>query len=216
MSKDARQSMNHRHTRIQKRRSASLRLARGLRRCRTNSCCRRQRFICDQQHLWSDSRSNRPHQTAKHSPLPLLSDGKRLRSMLSIRKALRITILRPSAQKSIRDIMRPADRRDGGLQARVLRSPSTLSALMRHTCRRRTGRTLSNRTMRPVGRKNGSRTSCDLLINVRYCDDLSSLSALMRRTRCRRAGRRLSDRTIRTPAFEIADILGQDVLEMAT
>jgi hypothetical protein len=62
------------------------------------------KIICDQQHLWSDSRSNRPQQTAKHSPLPLLSDGKRLRSMLSIRKALRITILRPSGNElALRD-----------------------------------------------------------------------------------------------------------------
>jgi hypothetical protein len=35
------------------------------------------KIICDQQHLWSDSRGNRPQQTAKHSPLPLLSEGKR-------------------------------------------------------------------------------------------------------------------------------------------
>jgi hypothetical protein len=44
MSKDVRQSSNHRHARSQKRRSASLRRGCGFRRCRTNSCCRRQRL----------------------------------------------------------------------------------------------------------------------------------------------------------------------------
>src|SRR5262245_43823046 len=59
------------------------------------------KIICDQQHLRPDGRSNRPQQTAKHSPLPLLSDGKRLRSKLSMRKALRIRILRPSACRTL-------------------------------------------------------------------------------------------------------------------
>jgi hypothetical protein len=30
------------------------------------------KIVCDQQRLWSDSRSNRPQQTAKHWPLPLV------------------------------------------------------------------------------------------------------------------------------------------------
>src|SRR6516225_1341635 len=46
----------------------------------------------------------------------------------------------------------------------------------------------------------------------RYCHDLSSLGTSMRRTCPRRAGRTLSDRTMRAP--EIADILGQDLLQM--
>jgi hypothetical protein len=59
------------------------------------------------------------------------------------------------------------------------------------------------------------------LINVmeapehRYCDDLSTLSAPTRRRCRRRAGRTLSDRTMRAPVVEIADILGQDLLQMA-
>ena len=61
--------------------------------------------------------------------------------------------------------MRPADRRDGDLQALVLRDPSSLVASIRRECPRRTGRTLS-------------------------------------------------DRTMRAPVVEIADILGQDLLQM--
>jgi hypothetical protein len=44
MSTEVRQPTNHRHARTQKRRSASSRCGRGLRRCRTSSCCRRQRL----------------------------------------------------------------------------------------------------------------------------------------------------------------------------
>jgi len=48
-----------------------------------------------------------------------------------------------------------------------------------------------------------------------YCDDLSSLGASMRRT-CRGcAGRTLSHRAMWPPVVEIADILGQDLLQMA-
>jgi hypothetical protein len=36
------------------------------------------KIIGDQQHLWLESRSNSPQQSAKHTPLPLLSDGKKL------------------------------------------------------------------------------------------------------------------------------------------
>src|SRR5215831_19163706 len=49
----------------------------------------------------------------------------------------------------------------------------------------------------------------------RYCDDLSTLSAPTRRRCRRRAGRALSDRTVRAPVVEIADILAQDLLQMA-
>ena len=48
----------------------------------------------------------------------------------------------------------------------------------------------------------------------RYCDDLFSLSASMRRNHPR-AGRPLSQRSMRTPVVEIADILGQHLLQMA-
>jgi hypothetical protein len=48
-----------------------------------------------------------------------------------------------------------------------------------------------------------------------YCDDLSSLVASMRRTCPRRAGRTLSNRTMRLPVIEIADILGQNLRQMA-
>jgi hypothetical protein len=52
-------------------------------------------------------------------------------------------------KKSIRDIMRPADKRDGGLQAKVLRRSFGLGRFDEtHASRRRAGRTLSNRTMR--------------------------------------------------------------------
>src|SRR5215467_283932 len=44
MSTEVRQKTNHRHARTQKRRSPSSRRGRGLRRCRTSSCCRRQRL----------------------------------------------------------------------------------------------------------------------------------------------------------------------------
>src|SRR5262249_39547531 len=44
MSREVPQPTNHRYARIQKRRSASLRRGRGLRRCRTSSCWRRQRL----------------------------------------------------------------------------------------------------------------------------------------------------------------------------
>jgi len=61
-------------------------------------------------------------------------------------------------------------------------------------------------------------SSCGLLINVmkaaehRCRDDLSSLSASMRR-RCSR--RPLAYGPMRAPVVEIADILGQDLLQMA-
>ena len=48
----------------------------------------------------------------------------------------------------------------------------------------------------------------------RYCDDLFSLSASMRHNHPR-AGRPLSQRSMRAPVVEIADILGQDLLQMA-
>ena len=48
-----------------------------------------------------------------------------------------------------------------------------------------------------------------------YCDDPSSLGASMRRKWHRRAGRTLSNRTVWAPAVEVADILGQDFLQMA-
>ena len=44
MRREVRQPLNHRHAKIQKRRSASSRRGRGLQRCRTTSCCRRQRL----------------------------------------------------------------------------------------------------------------------------------------------------------------------------
>jgi hypothetical protein len=44
MSREVRPSTNQRHARTQKRRSVSSRPGRGLRRCKTNSCCRRQRL----------------------------------------------------------------------------------------------------------------------------------------------------------------------------
>src|SRR5215467_8463183 len=49
----------------------------------------------------------------------------------------------------------------------------------------------------------------------RYRDDLSSLSASMRRRCSPRAWRPLSYRPMRSPVVEIADILGQDLLQMA-
>src|SRR5262249_7285401 len=64
-------------------------------------------------------------------------------------------------------------------------------------------------------------SSCGSLINVmkaaqyRYRDDLSSLSASMRRACSRCAGRLLSQRSMRAPVVEIADIFGQDLLQMA-
>jgi hypothetical protein len=48
-----------------------------------------------------------------------------------------------------------------------------------------------------------------------YCDDLSSLGASMRRKWEWRAGRTLPNRSVWTPAVEVADILGQDFLQMA-
>jgi hypothetical protein len=47
------------------------------------------------------------------------------------------------------------------------------------------------------------------------CDDRSSLSALMRRRCCGRPGCALSDGTTWVPVVEIADILGQELLQMA-
>ena len=44
MRREVRQPLNQRHAKIQKRRSASPRRGRGMRRCRTSSCCRRQRL----------------------------------------------------------------------------------------------------------------------------------------------------------------------------
>src|SRR6516162_1686303 len=49
----------------------------------------------------------------------------------------------------------------------------------------------------------------------RHSDDLSGLSASVRCISRGRAGRTLSDRTMRAPVVEIADILGQDLLQMA-
>ena len=49
----------------------------------------------------------------------------------------------------------------------------------------------------------------------RYCDDLLTLSAPTGRRCRRRAGRALPDRTMRAPVVEIADILAQDLLQMA-
>src|SRR5215831_187036 len=46
-------------------------------------------------------------------------------------------------------------------------------------------------------------------------DDLSSLSASMRRACSRCAGRPLPQRSMRAPVVEIADIFGQDLLQMA-
>ena len=63
--------------------------------------------------------------------------------------------------------------------------------------------------------------SCGPLIDMmeaskdRYCNDLSSLGAPMRRKWQGRAGRTLSNRTVWAPVVEIADILGQDLLQMA-
>src|SRR5499426_2090405 len=64
-------------------------------------------------------------------------------------------------------------------------------------------------------------SSCGLLINVmkaskhRYRDDLSNLGASMRRTCSRCAGRPLSQRSMRPPIVVIANIFGQDLLQMA-
>src|SRR5215475_13263203 len=72
-----------------------------------------------------------------------------------------------------------------------------------------------------VGRRNWIGLSCGPLINMMktsehgYCDDPSSLGASMRRKWLRRAGRTLSNRTVWAPAVEVADILGQDFLQMA-
>jgi len=44
MRREVCQPLNQRHAKIQKRRSASSRSGRGMRRCRTSSCCRRQRL----------------------------------------------------------------------------------------------------------------------------------------------------------------------------
>src|SRR5262245_52807617 len=49
----------------------------------------------------------------------------------------------------------------------------------------------------------------------RYRDDLSSLSASMRRVCSRCAGRPLSQRSMRPPIVVIANIFGQDFLQMA-
>src|SRR5215831_19897577 len=73
----------------------------------------------------------------------------------------------------------------------------------------------------PVGRRNWIGLSCGPLINMMktsehgYCDDPSSLGASMRRKWLRLAGRTLSNRTVWAPAVEVADILGQDFLQMA-
>src|SRR5215469_543848 len=48
-----------------------------------------------------------------------------------------------------------------------------------------------------------------------YRDDLSSFSASTRRACSRCAGRPLSQRSMRAPVVEIADISGQDLLQMA-
>src|SRR5262245_18218962 len=48
----------------------------------------------------------------------------------------------------------------------------------------------------------------------RYRDDLSGLSASMRRVCSRCAGRPLSQRSMRAPIVEIANIFGQDFLQM--
>jgi hypothetical protein len=72
-----------------------------------------------------------------------------------------------------------------------------------------------------VGCRNRIGLSCGPLINVMetsehgYCDNLSSLGASMRRKWHRRAGRTLSNRAVWAPVVEIADILGQDFLQMA-
>jgi len=85
---------------------------------------------------------------------------------------------------------------------------------------RRCGRGLVSTASERAGAKNRSGRSCGLLIDVMeaskhwYCDDLSSLVASMRRACPRRAGCTLSDRTMRAPVVEIADILGQDLLQM--
>jgi len=73
----------------------------------------------------------------------------------------------------------------------------------------------------PVGRNNLIEDIIRELINVmeasehRYCDDLLTLSAPTGRRCCRRAGRALPDRTMRAPVVEIAEILAQDLLQMA-
>src|SRR5215471_12374427 len=64
-------------------------------------------------------------------------------------------------------------------------------------------------------------SSCGLLINVmkasehRNRHDLLSFSVSMRRACFRCAGRPLSQRSMRAPVVEIADIFGQDLLQMA-
>src|SRR5215831_86085 len=79
----------------------------------------------------------------------------------------------------------------------------------------------AGRTMAPGARIRGASSSCGSLINVmkasehRYRDDLSSLSASMRRACSRCAGRPLPQRSMRAPVVEIADIFGQDLLQMA-
>jgi hypothetical protein len=72
-----------------------------------------------------------------------------------------------------------------------------------------------------VGRRNWIGLSCGQVINMMetsehgYCDELSSLRASIRRRCRRRAGRALSNGTVWAPAVEVADILGQDFLQMA-
>jgi hypothetical protein len=64
-------------------------------------------------------------------------------------------------------------------------------------------------------------SSCGLLINVmmasehRNRDDHTSLITSMRRAFSRCAGGPLSQRSMRAPVVEIADIFGQDPLQMA-
>jgi hypothetical protein len=67
MSREVRPSTNQRHARTQKRRTVSLRPGRGPRRLQDRQLLSEAKIICDKQHLWTESRSNRPQETAKHS-----------------------------------------------------------------------------------------------------------------------------------------------------
>jgi hypothetical protein len=91
-----REALNQRHAKIQKRRSTSSRRGCSLRRCRTTSCCRRQKLsaICSA-FGWLGNRNKRPKQTAQHCLSLLLN--RQEADVVQCRQwkwPLRLTILR--------------------------------------------------------------------------------------------------------------------------
>jgi len=96
MRSEVRQPLNHRHAKIQKRRSTSSRRGRGMRRCRTSSCCRRQRLSAISSAFGQLQQA--PTANSEALPLPLLLNRQEA-DAVQCRQwewPLRITILRPS------------------------------------------------------------------------------------------------------------------------